>query len=240
MAGRSPPAIRCSRFGGRHAPAPSRVAHRPAGGEIARRDRLRAARVRRSSSRPDRRSASPSRTTRTGAAARIAGTARTRRHGRAPRPSRGRATEDRAGWRLPTPASSARRRCLRCGGRTPPFEPRASSQLKSAVRALPTCRWPVGLGAKRTRMQSELELRRNADADRSGDLRSAGSASSLAHDCLSSATAWTAIASPRPSSPTPSFVLPLMLTSAARIPRASRQVPRASHRHSRRASGARR
>src|SRR5262249_38552859 len=33
-----------------------------------------------------------------------------------------------------------------------PSRPRASSQLKSAVRALPTCRLPVGLGAKRTRM----------------------------------------------------------------------------------------
>src|SRR6266545_2921401 len=31
-----------------------------------------------------------------------------------------------------------------------PPEPRASSQLKSAVRALPTCSWPVGLGAKRS------------------------------------------------------------------------------------------
>src|SRR6478672_10422176 len=30
-----------------------------------------------------------------------------------------------------------------------PSLPRASSQLKSAVRALPTCNWPVGLGAKR-------------------------------------------------------------------------------------------
>ena len=32
-----------------------------------------------------------------------------------------------------------------------PFWPRAKSQLKSAVRALPTCSRPVGLGAKRTR-----------------------------------------------------------------------------------------
>src|SRR5689334_6739451 len=43
-----------------------------------------------------------------------------------------------------------------------PSWPRASSQLKSAVRALPTCRWPVGLGAKRTliitRGASPLEL----------------------------------------------------------------------------------
>src|SRR5262245_16514613 len=33
---------------------------------------------------------------------------------------------------------------------TPPA-PRASRQLKSAVRAPPTCRYPVGDGAKRTR-----------------------------------------------------------------------------------------
>jgi hypothetical protein len=32
-----------------------------------------------------------------------------------------------------------------------PPAPRASSQLNSAVRALPTCRWPVGLGANLTR-----------------------------------------------------------------------------------------
>ena len=31
-----------------------------------------------------------------------------------------------------------------------PSWPRASSQLKSAVRALPTWSWPVGLGANRT------------------------------------------------------------------------------------------
>src|SRR5213592_2255457 len=34
-----------------------------------------------------------------------------------------------------------------------PSLPRASSQLNSAVRALPTWSWPVGLGAKRTRME---------------------------------------------------------------------------------------
>src|ERR687898_2609582 len=33
-----------------------------------------------------------------------------------------------------------------------PPDPRASNQLNKAVRALPTCRWPVGLGAKRTRI----------------------------------------------------------------------------------------
>ena len=38
-------------------------------------------------------------------------------------------------------------------------EPRASSQLKSAVRALPTCSWPVGLGAKRTRIGNSTRPR---------------------------------------------------------------------------------
>ena len=38
-----------------------------------------------------------------------------------------------------------------------PFCPRASSQLNSAVRTLPTCRWPVGLGANRTRMRTQLQ-----------------------------------------------------------------------------------
>src|SRR5688500_3924504 len=33
-----------------------------------------------------------------------------------------------------------------------PPDPRASSQLNNAVRALPTCSCPVGLGAKRTRI----------------------------------------------------------------------------------------
>src|SRR4030088_1426296 len=33
-----------------------------------------------------------------------------------------------------------------------PCDPRASSQLNSAVRAFPTWRYPVGLGAKRTRL----------------------------------------------------------------------------------------
>src|SRR5688572_15523624 len=36
---------------------------------------------------------------------------------------------------------------------TPPWR-RASSQLNSAVRAPPTCRYPVGDGAKRTRIVS--------------------------------------------------------------------------------------
>jgi hypothetical protein len=33
-----------------------------------------------------------------------------------------------------------------------PPRPRANSQLKSAVRAPPTCKYPVGDGAKRTRI----------------------------------------------------------------------------------------
>src|SRR5258706_11171898 len=35
--------------------------------------------------------------------------------------------------------------------KTPPSAPLANSQLNKAVRAFPTCNWPVGLGAKRTR-----------------------------------------------------------------------------------------
>ena len=38
---------------------------------------------------------------------------------------------------------------------------------------------------------------------------------------LTNAIAWTAIASPRPSSPTPSLVLPLMLTRSIEMPRAA-------------------
>ena len=76
----------------------------------------------------------------------------------------------------------------------PPW-PRASSQLNSAVRALPTCRWPVGLGAKRTRM-----------------------ASSTARPATSTATACAAIASPRPTASTPSLVLPLTLTAVDATP----------------------
>src|SRR5438445_5086630 len=35
---------------------------------------------------------------------------------------------------------------------------RAKSQLKSAVRAPPTCRWPVGLGANRTRTGAAMSV----------------------------------------------------------------------------------
>src|SRR2546427_3610163 len=35
--------------------------------------------------------------------------------------------------------------------------PRAINQLKSAVRALPTCSWPVGLGANLRRMLDERD-----------------------------------------------------------------------------------
>src|SRR6185369_6790311 len=38
---------------------------------------------------------------------------------------------------------------------------------------------------------------------------------------LTNAIAWTAIASPRPSSPTPSLVFPLMLTRSAEMPSAA-------------------
>ena len=49
-----------------------------------------------------------------------------------------------------------------------PPAPRAISQLKSAVRALPTCSWPVGLGANLRRMQmgsGRVILRRREQRD---------------------------------------------------------------------------
>ena len=75
-----------------------------------------------------------------------------------------------------------------------PPDPRASSQLNNAVLALPTWSWPVGLGAKRTRITIYV-------LD------------------LSRAIACTANASPRPSSPTPSLVFPLTLTRSIGTPR---------------------
>ena len=89
--------------------------------------------------------------------ARTAGTARAARRRRGPRPSRGRAS---AGRRMIAGLGLARR-ALDVGVLDAQDEraaalPRASSQLKSAVRALPTWRCPVGLGAKRTRINSDL------------------------------------------------------------------------------------
>src|SRR5262245_17842657 len=43
---------------------------------------------------------------------------------------------------------------------------RAKSQLKSAVRAPPTCRWPVGLGANRTRTGAATSVRLEEPAPR--------------------------------------------------------------------------
>src|SRR5882672_2088900 len=45
---------------------------------------------------------------------------------------------------------------------------RAKSQLKSAVRAPPTCRWPVGLGAKRTLTASVISVLLEQTAPRRG------------------------------------------------------------------------
>ena len=93
----------------------------------------------------------------------------------------------------------------------PPW-PRASSQLKSAVRALPTCSWPVGLGlgAKLPRTPASDRLQRHAQRVTAG----------------SSSTACAAIASPRPTASTPSFVFPLMLTRDASMPIASATLSR--------------
>ena len=56
------------------------------------------------------------------------------------RPSRGRATAARRGCSRPARSSTARGRCPRRAGASRPPVRRASSQLNSAARALPTCR----------------------------------------------------------------------------------------------------
>src|SRR2546426_6587482 len=48
---------------------------------------------------------------------------------------------------------------------------RANSQLKSAVRAPPTWRWPVGLGAKRTRTASLMSVQLEQATPRRGGER---------------------------------------------------------------------
>src|SRR5438094_9399141 len=51
--------------------------------------------------------------------------------------------------------------------KTPPWW-RANSQVNSAVRAPPTWRWPVGLGAKRTRTSDAISVRLEQPAPRGG------------------------------------------------------------------------
>ena len=85
-----------------------------------------------------------------------------------------------------------------------PPAPRASSQLKSAVRALPTCSCPVGLGAKRTRITgSEVIVRRDRESARPRGRRSPRRARSES---------------------TPSLVLPLTLTCGGVDAERARQV----------------
>ena len=148
----------------------------------------------------------------TPAAAPSAGRVRTRRRRRGLRPSR-------------CPTSAGLRECPRPDARVdrassvssrrstnvPPW-PRASSQLNSAVLALPTCRCPVGLGAKRTRIRTLSRDRGSRRASGSG-LRSHGKqardeslgladlACPAIYPRSSNATAWTIIASSRPSCP---------------------------------------
>ena len=77
-----------------------------------------------------------------------------------------------------------------------PSLPCASSQLKSAVRALPTCSWPVGLGGDAHSESTRAVSSFVQSSGRHGH----------------SATACAAMASPRPTASTPSFVFPLTLT----------------------------
>ena len=79
-----------------------------------------------------------------------------------------------------------------------PSLPCASSQLKRAVRAFPTCSWPVGLGANRTRILQSAVINRQT--------------------LVRSATACAAMASPRPTASTPSFVFPFTLTRLTSMP----------------------
>ena len=73
-----------------------------------------------------------------------------------PGPSRAPATSSRRGSGGSPRRSTGPDRCPRSGGGTRPRWRRAKSQLKSAVRAPPTWRCPVGLGAKRTRTDSPI------------------------------------------------------------------------------------
>ena len=99
-----------------------------------------------------------------------------------PRPTSARASAGRRESPTPTRGVERSRSVSSMRRMNVPPAPRASSQLKSAVRALPTCRWPVGLGAKRTRMceaTSCTEPMQGQDVSRR---------------LVSNATAWTAMA----------------------------------------------
>ena len=77
--------------------------------------------------------------------------------------------------------------------------------MNSAVRALPTCSCPVGLGAKRSLIR--LQATGKGSGSKSSGL--------FRRDRHNSATAWTAIDSPAPIESTPSLVLPFTLTCDA-------------------------
>ena len=108
----------------------------------------------RSSSTRDRRRAADRRGRDTAAAARSADRGRTRH--RRSGPSSQSMPSQRRSSRMPSADATVERASSVSSRRStnvPPW-PRASSQLNSAVRALPTWRCPVGLGAKRTRIGS--------------------------------------------------------------------------------------
>ena len=96
-----------------------------------------------------------------------------------------------------------------------PSLPCASSQLKSAVRALPTCSCPVGLGANLTSHASVVS-RQVAQSSVAVVSRIVSR-----QQRVSRATACAAIASPRPTASTPSFVFAFTLTRLASMPSAA-------------------
>ena len=137
--GRSPASIRARASLEREVPAGPVILRRPARRQIRLALAFELAPASRSSSRRGRRRAARWRTTRTGAAAPTGGTGRAGRRCPAPRPSPGRASADPrecplSDSRVDRSASVSSMRRMNV-----PSWPRASSQLNSAVRALPTC-----------------------------------------------------------------------------------------------------
>ena len=147
------------------------------------------------------------RTTRTGAAAPTADRDHAGRRCPAPRPSA--RPSQRRSSRMPASDSRVERSVSVSSMRriNVPSWPCASSQLNSAVRALPTCRCPVGDGAKRTRITWGSRGSRGSRVQGSRFTVHGSQGSQFRR--VSSATAWAAIASPRPTASTPFVGLPL-------------------------------
>ena len=134
---------------GRQVAAGAGVARRPAGAELGAARELPARVACRSKDRRSPAAPGPRRTAHRAHRAATGGRVRGHPPGPVPRPSSGRAS---AGPRAPPPDATpgcAARPCPRCAAGSARRRVRASRKLNSAVRALPRCNSPVGLGAKR-------------------------------------------------------------------------------------------